>query len=343
MNDSIRIGGLNSYPEVVEAMGGDPKEISECCNIPYEVFDDDDNVISFSKRAELLELTADKLKKPDFGLYIGSRQKVDVLGPMAVAMQTANTIGDAMKCNARFMHIHSPAIHYDIDEQHSDYVRASMSINLPNFSHRDIPQSVDLILTVAQEIWRQMAREKFQLLKVEIPHEPLFPVPMYEAYFDANLEFNSESMAWHIPRSTFDAPLPLRSDRLHNFASEYLVTQFPEKGKKFSVIVERELRRLMESENCNREMIAESLSIHPKTMQRRLKDEDCSFEGIRDRVRRDRATYYLCNTDITLGEISALIGYSDQAALSRSCQRWFSKSPREIRSESKLSLAASRA
>ena len=338
MIDSIRIGGLTCYPEIVEELGGNPKNLCEDCGISYEVFKDEDHVISFSKRAELFEATAKALKKPDFGLYLGSLQKVDLLGLVSVVMQTAKTIGDAMKSNAEFMYVHTPAVHYSIDDEHPMYVRAEMNITLPNLSHRDIPQSTDFIVSVAQEVWRQMAREKFQILKVEIPHEPLLPIEMYEDYFDASIEFNSKSMAWYIPKDTYNSPLPLSSDKLNGFASEYLISHFPKQGSQFSLLVEREIHRLIESENCSKERIASSFNIHPKTMQRRLKQENNSFDVIRDRVRRERAVYYLCNTELSFGDISTLLGYMDQASFSRSCQRWFSKSAREIRIDRKFDV-----
>ncbi|MBB6521255.1 AraC family transcriptional regulator [Pseudoteredinibacter isoporae] len=342
MSYSVRIGSLDGYREAVTRLGGNPSDLSSRCDIPFEIFEDEDNTIPYAKLSELMELTARELKKPDFGIYLGTCQKVDILGPISVAVQTAKTVGEAMKCAARFVHIQSPAVHYHLEENHSGYVRAVMSINLPDLAQREMPQAMGLTAAVGQEIWRQLAGERFELLKLELPHEPLCPIPMYEAYFHGDIEFNSESVVWHVPREVYDAPLPLRSERLHEFASSYLVEQFPAQAKQLSVQVEKELRKLMETGNCTRDTIAEVLNLHPKTMQRRLAQEDCNFESIRDRVRRERATYYLCNTNLPFGQIAELIGYSDQAALSRSCQRWFSRSPREIRGENK-SLTQTRA
>ncbi|GAA6154235.1 AraC family transcriptional regulator [Pseudoteredinibacter isoporae] len=335
MSYSVRIGGLKGYSEVVTRLGGDPKEFLERCDIPYDVLDDEENTILYANMVALIEYTAKCLKKPDFGLYLGQYQKVDILGPMSVAIQTAEAVSDAMKCMARFLHIQNPALQYYIDDDHPDYVRAIMNVSLPNLSHRDMPQTVGRAAALGQEMFMQVAREHFEIIKVEIPHEPLLPVSMYESYFNAALEFNSESVVWHISKETYNAKLPLHSDRLHRFASQYLTEQFPAQAKRLSVMVERELRKLMESGSCTRDTIADLLNLHPKTMQRRLAQEDCNFEGIRDKVRRERASYYLCNTDMPFSQVADRIGYSDQAALSRSCQRWFSRSPREIRSENK--------
>lgn len=336
MGHSVRVGSLIGYPELVEKLGGDPQDLFARCNIPLEAFEDEDNLIPYAKMVELLEITATRLNRSDFGLYLGSLQNADIFGPVSTAIQTAKTVGHAMKSVARFVHIQSPAIHYSIDEQHEDYVRVSKSISLPDLSHREMPQAIDRAIASGQEIWKQLAGTNFKILKIEIPHEPLCPISSYEQYFDAQIEFNTESIAWHIPREIYDSPPPLQSKRLHRFAMDYLTEQYPTQNNQLSFVVEKELRRLIETESCTRDSIAESLALHPKTMQRRLARENSNFDSIRDRVRRERATYYLCNTDIPFKKIAKRVGYGDQAALSRSCQRWFSKSPREVRSENKL-------
>ncbi|MEX0272993.1 MAG: helix-turn-helix domain-containing protein, partial [Flavobacteriaceae bacterium] len=87
--------------------------------------------------------------------------------------------------------------------------------------------------------------------------------------------------------------------------------------------------------DCSREWVSEAFNLHPKSLQRMLTKENSNFDAIKDRVRRERVTYYLCNTNASFSRIADLVGYSSQATLSRSCQRWFSKSPREVRGLSK--------
>jgi AraC-like DNA-binding protein len=73
------------------------------------------------------------------------------------------------------------------------------------------------------------------------------------------------------------------------------------------------------------------LGMHPRTLQRRLRAENKSFESIKDGVRRDVALRYLKQSSIPLIRIAKLLGYSETSALSRSCYRWFSASPRQLR------------
>ncbi len=71
--------------------------------------------------------------------------------------------------------------------------------------------------------------------------------------------------------------------------------------------------------------------MHPRTLQRRLRDEGDSFEAIKDSVRRDVALRYLQQPNVSLVRVTEILGYSETSVLSRSCHRWFCASPRELR------------
>jgi AraC-like DNA-binding protein len=71
--------------------------------------------------------------------------------------------------------------------------------------------------------------------------------------------------------------------------------------------------------------------MHPRTLQRRLREEGTTFEAIKDEARQDLAQRYLAQPDVPLTQITALLGYSEQSALGRSCRRWFGATPREMR------------
>src|ERR1700761_1976558 len=73
---------------------------------------------------------------------------------------------------------------------------------------------------------------------------------------------------------------------------------------------------------------AGELCMHPRTLQRRLKFEGRKFESIKDEVRREAALRYLQQPNVPFTEIASRLGYSEQSVLIRSCDRWFSASPR---------------
>ena len=94
--------------------------------------------------------------------------------------------------------------------------------------------------------------------------------------------------------------------------------------------------RYLGTEDCTDERIATELCMHPRTLQRRLKRERQSFKSIKREVRRELALRYLQRTEIPFAQVAERLGYSEHSVLSRSCYRWFTASPTELRERSGL-------
>jgi AraC-like DNA-binding protein len=52
-----------------------------------------------------------------------------------------------------------------------------------------------------------------------------------------------------------------------------------------------------------------------------------------ERERREQAARYLAEPGLHLNQIAALLGYTEQSTLNRSCRRWFGKTPRQYRAD----------
>lgn len=89
--------------------------------------------------------------------------------------------------------------------------------------------------------------------------------------------------------------------------------------------------RLLVEGDCTHKRVASVLGLHPRTLQRRLRQEGESFQSIKDSVRREVALRYLQQPDASLVHLTEILGYSETSVLSRSCNRWFATSPRRLR------------
>jgi AraC-like DNA-binding protein len=82
------------------------------------------------------------------------------------------------------------------------------------------------------------------------------------------------------------------------------------------------------------EDVAQSLNMSTRTLRRKLRDEDSSFRQVVDELRRDMAIRYLRDTDLTVEEIAATLGFSDAANFRQAFRRWTKTTPREFKDAS---------
>ena len=77
--------------------------------------------------------------------------------------------------------------------------------------------------------------------------------------------------------------------------------------------------------------VAHRLRTSARTLQRRLAAHDTSFAAQVDEVRREQAQAFLRQPDVSLAELSWLLGFAEQSALTRAFRRWTGCTPTEWR------------
>ena len=85
--------------------------------------------------------------------------------------------------------------------------------------------------------------------------------------------------------------------------------------------------------------VAGELAISTRTLQRRLRQENTSFQAVLSQTREALARHYLASGRLTAGEISFLLGYSDPNSFYRAFHAWTGQTPQDSRTLGRLSSA----
>jgi len=72
-------------------------------------------------------------------------------------------------------------------------------------------------------------------------------------------------------------------------------------------------------------------NVSERTLRRYLQQENTSYRQLLDDVRKDMATFWLVQQAESITSVSQRLGFSDSSNFSRACQRWFRKTPAQIR------------
>jgi AraC-like DNA-binding protein len=318
----IRGTSLLGYPDLVTELGVDPNPLLNAAGIAPEAVGNQDAFIAYRGLVAAVESAAVATGAADFGRRLALRQGLEILGPLAVAARTAPTTGKALQALHRYGAHYSPAIATSLDQPPgADHARLEFQVALPRLpSHRQV---IELSLGVFMRSARVIIGSDFRPLSVHLPHDALAPEREYQRYFGCPVRF-AEPYSGFLLRVA-DLSRPLRSDTaVHDVVQQYLrsITP-PASGTTVTASVRVLVRRLLPTGNLDRDLIAGHLSMHPRTLQRRLAAEGTTFADLVDAVRREEAERYLRETDMYLGRLAGILGYSEQSVLTRACQRWF--------------------
>lgn len=327
----VRSEALRLYSEVVSELGGDSVPLLRHAHIEPAALEKTNSVISYRSMIHLLERTASVLNCPDFGLRLAAHQGgIAVLGPLEIAMRNSSTVGEAYRYCAGHLQVYSPVVHIQIEackasERH--FMRFEILLDrVPNQR-----QTVENALGLTHGAVLALSGNRFGAREVWFTHDPLLPNPHYHRYFNAPVKFGKPCNAVFFNSEDLAQPIPDQNPQLYEMASSYIDTQFPSTAMHLVTRVHAIAARLLTEGSCNHAQVAARLSMHPRTLQRRLREEGTSFEAIKDDVRRDAAARYLSQPEIPLTRVAALLGYSESSVLARSCKRWFDNSPRRVR------------
>ncbi len=335
---SVRVTTLRGFDKLIESLGGDAAKLCSESGLDVSIFKSADGLMAYEKQLFLLEHCATELNTPDLGLRVSKAQDMEVLGPLAVAMQNSTSISDAMNCAAAYMYVVSPALKLDIEDA-DDGTELRVAIHLPRVTPSNAIQAYDKTIAMVYRVLSLLAKEQFEPLAVFLPHRALCSPETYEQHFKIPVHFDADRCALKVSKACMAINLESGNEHIKQIALDYLRQEYPAPEAPFTEQVEMVILRTLGTDSCNRENVSSALALHPKTMQRQLQAEGASFNHILDKVRQKRADYYLRRTKVPLVQVAALIGYSDQTTLSRSCMRWFGVPPRKLRSEPRQSAA----
>jgi AraC-like DNA-binding protein len=328
----VRAGALQGFPELVLSLGGDPDRLLARHGIESLV--DPEALVSLEATTQLLEEAATELACPDFGLRLGRRQTPEVLGILAVVILNAPTVRRALADASRYLFVHSPAYEVVVDDSSPlgpDCSTIRFGVQLDDFSPQR--QLVDGCLAVTFEFARLIGPSDFALRAVSLPHTPVASRRTYREYFEAPVHFEQPYAGLHVQRHLLETDLRPASAALRAMALQHILQTYDIDEHTAADRVRHALTRTMGMIRGTKSEIAALLSLHPRTLQRRLDELGTSFETIRDEVYRTTASRYLRETDLALAQVAAAMGYSEHSAFTRACHRWFGRAASAVRRE----------
>lgn len=329
----VRVSALRNFKDLVTGLGGDPLALLQQSQIEPAHLDDLNGLIPYVTLAKLLERACVELNCPDFGMRLAAAQEgTKVMGPLEVAMRNSPTLGEAFRYCTDHIQAYSTALQVCFEKLPEDCrVFMHFDILLPGLTNQR--QALEHAFALTQHSALGLSAGQARAREIWFTHEPLAPLSTYRSHFKATVRFGQIMSGLFFDEQDFEVSVPDADPQLHEIATSFIDHRFPTAATSVSTRVRTIIARLLVEGNCTHERVASALGLHPRTLQRRLREEQESFEAIKDNVRRDVALRYLRQPNVSLVRVTEILGYSETSVLSRSCHRWFAASPRQLRNE----------
>jgi len=316
MSHLIRSAVLSNYVEVARSVGLDPHRMIAEFRIPPAALNDPEVKISTEVVGRLLEESAARSGKLDFGLRLADKRTVANLGALALLVREQPTIRKALDVMAAYLFLHGETLLLSMIEQDGE-VKLTLAFEV----NRPVPirQGVELGIGFLHRSLRQLFRERWKPQMVCFTHAGTRKKDAYRKFFGTDVLFNQEFNGIVCRSRDLDADVPAADAKMARYVQQYLDTIAARRNTTMTAYVRECIHTMLPSGLCSADRVAARLGVDRRTVHRHLAREGQTFSSVMDSVRAELVTRYIENRDRPLASVSELLGFSALSAFSR----WF--------------------
>ena len=279
---------------------------------------------------KLWRIAEEASNDPYFGIHVSRYWHPTTFHALGYAWLASNSLKDGFRRLVRYSAIINNKLNVEFRLENDGYRFGFASTTLPPGT---LPIAVDAGLSTVVHMCRINFGETLSPLRVQTTRPKPASVTAYEEFFKCPIAFALEANALYFAKAdiekrlpTSNAELALKSDQM---AMEYLARyQHDDIILKIKSLLINRWPGGKISEN----EIAGTLNMSSRTLHRKLQSEGLNINMLLDETRKELAIHYLENSNLTIGEIAYLTGFSEPANFSRAFRRWTGTTPNAYRS-----------
>lgn len=208
---------------------------------------------------------------------------------------------------------------------------------LPDADTENANQSL-VAVAASMHMWRKFCAwligKPLPLIEVQFTHPAPDEVEMMDEVFRCPIVFNAKENGLRYQQALLKSPIIHNEDSLNIFLKQapyqLSVSHFDESSiqTRIQAIVGNDFSK----DFPTIEQVSEQLNMSIRTLRRRLKDEDTSYQQFKDQIRMEAAKIYLKRPGLKINAVAALMGFDEPSAFHRAFKKWTKQTPGEYRS-----------
>lgn len=305
-----------------------PEGLAVEAGAPKEATVDPDVRISPNVLFDFLALAVERTGDPAFGLHAGQHLRPGDIGLLEYLVRMSTSSEEIVQKLAKYHRLagsHQPQI-----ERVGDTV----------VCHLPLPEDVSFPPVVEEynlSFWTKLARtlqhDDLRPLEVLFTHAKTSYAAEAERVFGAPVRFDCPRNGLVFSPDTIETLVVPVDPGLHRAVGERADEALAALGTEQSLRerVRGQIRHQLRGDGVTADSVAKALGMSPRTLRRRLEKEGASFLDLRDAEREQRALEHMRETQLTITEISYLLGFAEASAFHRAFRRWTGKTPAQHR------------
>ena len=319
-----------NYAALLKAYEISVDELLKRARLPLDLFVRDNPSVTAEEYYRFMKAIEDMVPDKKMPILLATADNIETITPPIFGAYCSANARECIKRIAQYKAL-AGAITFSVCEDERGItveMKGEENIELP-----EIIVGVEMVLLT--NLIRRATKENIIPVKVSVRKK--FKNAEYEKFLGKKVELGTtDSIAF----SNEDAEIPFitRNESMWNFFEPELKKRLSEmdmddscSAKVRSVLVE-----LLPAGKSSVEEVATALGMSKRSLQRKLKEEDTTFQKQLNHVREILAKNYIQNTQLSSEDIAYLLGYQDLNSFFRAFSLWTGKTVTAYKQELSL-------
>jgi len=325
MEFSVRARTLQGFGDLLTDLGGSLDTVLSRAGLDPNVLSRLESWISFRSVLIAYETAAKVTNSQTFGIQLSCRRDLSFMGPLVLIFKYSTTLEHGLSSCTQYMRAHNTG-YTPILETKGATASYQLRMDARLRDHAD--QWIEESLLTAIRLVRVILGEGYIPKAVYCQHKKN-PGTDYEHFFGTTIKFGAPFDGIILNREDLKAPNPIDDQQVHGLLLEYLDSRVLQADKDIATAVRALLEKLIPTGKFSVDVIADQLCVHRRTLQRRLKADGLTYAEVLDDCRAEMARKYLSTSNLPMGNLAQLLGYSDQSAFNHAFRRWYDMTPKQ--------------
>jgi AraC-like DNA-binding protein len=286
---------------------------------------------SFEGMTKLWDLAVKKTGDPCFGLGTIKNWHPTTFHALGYAWLASHTLKEAFQRLERYIRIVASNTHVSLTETSEGYLFKlepiqPFTIVDPHYA------AIDAGMATILHMCRLSCDKQLAPLRLELQRPAPECSQQFSEYFATNVQYGSDNNQFLFDKHHIEKLLPTSNAELAR-SNEKIVRDYLANMDRSDIVmqVKTKLTDNLTSGNVSEKQMADLLHMSTRSLQRKLEEKKQSYRNLLDETRQELAVEYVRDSNLSISEVTYLLGFSEASNFTRAFKRWTGQSPSQYR------------
>jgi len=315
------------WPIILADLGVSTDNVLRRADLPGDLFARENARLSTIDYFRLWRGVEEEADDPLLPIKVGGAITVEAFNPPIFAALCSANLNQALERIARYKRLTCPmTLHVDV---RSHETAIEIEWDEKSVEPPVLLAATELVFFV--QLARLATRTEIRPLQARTPNPPA-PAASYAEYFGVGVE-SGPRQALTFAGEDAERPFLTANEPMWSFFEPELEKRLfqLDQAAAMSERVRAALLELLPAGSSSIQAVSAKLGVSTRTLQRRLNNEDATYQLVLSKTREELANHYLKNSEMSGAEISFLLGFEDPNSFFRAFQAWTGNTPQHVR------------